>query len=134
MCYLVSADAAEYVLTPVTAFPAGSDCGLLAKVSGGLVLVLGKGGWGEELKSGIRVWEGEERGLLGENTYTIYKVSSYPIRVPAIQSASRKQGPDYNTLQIFPLRTPVASDFLLVLPDHTEAFRLVRRLSLPDSD
>ena len=47
MCYLVSAGAAEYVLTPVTAFPAGSDCGLLAKVWGGvLALVLGKGGGG----------------------------------------------------------------------------------------
>lgn len=52
MYYLVFAYAAEHVLAPVTAFPAGSDCGLLAKTAGEgekgagrerVVFVLGEG-------------------------------------------------------------------------------------------
>lgn len=68
--------------------------------------------------------------FLREKTYTVYKSSSYAILVPAI---SIGQGPDCNTLHISPLRTPVASDFLLVLPDYTEAVSLLP-LSRPDSD
>lgn len=73
-----------------------------------------------------------QRGFLREKTYTVYKASSDPMLVPVIY-ASSKQGPHCNTLHIFPLRTLVALDFLLVLPDHTEAVSLLP-LSRPDSD
>lgn len=146
--YPVFAYAAEHVLAPVTAFPVGSDCVLLAKTAG-----RGRRGEGERVVSawsrgeggklrteigvkeeteGAYAWKSRQRGFLREKTYTVYKASSAPILVAVIETSS-EQGPDCNTLHISPLRTRVAPDFLLVLPDHTEVVLLLP-LSRPDSD
>lgn len=63
--YLVFAYAAEYVLAPVTAFPVGSDCGLLRRL-GGSAFVLGKAEDG--------IWDGFGDFLWGKHIHNLHSL------------------------------------------------------------